>query len=42
MTTTATIPENYNKIPAGIVELLKNQTRSAPTQNVNMIRTAAY
>jgi hypothetical protein len=37
----ATIPENYNNIRAGIVELLKT-TRSAATRNVNALMTATY
>jgi predicted nuclease of restriction endonuclease-like (RecB) superfamily len=36
-----TIPENYNNIRAGIVELLK-AARSAAARNVNSIMTAAY
>jgi predicted nuclease of restriction endonuclease-like (RecB) superfamily len=41
MTKMATIPENYNKIRAGIVELLK-AARSATARNVNSIMTAVY
>jgi hypothetical protein len=36
-----TIPENYNNIRAGIVELLKT-ARSAAARNVNSIMTAVY
>ncbi|MFZ0770845.1 MAG: hypothetical protein WCA49_02480 [Candidatus Sulfotelmatobacter sp.] len=35
MTKMATIPENYNKIRAGIVELLKT-ARSSAARNVNI------
>jgi predicted nuclease of restriction endonuclease-like (RecB) superfamily len=41
MTKMTTIPENYNNIRAGIVELLK-AARSATARNVNSIMTAAY
>ncbi len=41
MTKMATIPENYNNIRAGIVELLK-AARSAAARNVNSIMTAMY
>src|SRR5216683_5763821 len=41
MTKMTTIPENYNNIRAGIVELLK-AARSAAARNVNSIMTAAY
>ena len=41
MTKMTTIPENYNNIRAGIVELLKT-ARSATARNVNSIMTAAY
>ena len=41
MTKLTTIPENYNNIRAGIVELLKS-ARSATARNVNSIMTAAY
>jgi predicted nuclease of restriction endonuclease-like (RecB) superfamily len=41
MTKMVTIPENYNKIRAGIVELLK-AARSATARNVNSIMTAVY
>ena len=41
MTKMATIPENYNKIRAGIVELLKT-ARSAAARNVNALMTATY
>ena len=41
MTKTTTIPENYNNIRAGIVELLK-AARSAAARNVNSIMTAVY
>jgi predicted nuclease of restriction endonuclease-like (RecB) superfamily len=37
----ATIPENYNNIRAGIVELLKT-ARSAAARNVNALMTATY
>jgi len=40
MTKMATIPENYNKIPAGIVEPLK--TAHSPARRVNSLMTAAY
>jgi DUF1016 N-terminal domain len=36
-----TIPENYNNIRAGIVELLKT-ARSAAARNVNALMTATY
>jgi len=36
-----TVPENYNNIHAGIVELLKS-ARSAAARNVNSIMTATY
>jgi hypothetical protein len=39
MTRMTTIPENYNNIRAGIVELLKT-ARSATARNVNSIRGA--
>src|SRR5260370_26925086 len=41
MTKMTTIPDNYDNIRAGIVELLKT-TRSAAARNVNSIMTAAY
>lgn len=41
MTKMTAIPENYNKIHAGIVELLKT-ARSAATRNVNTLMTATY
>jgi hypothetical protein len=41
MTKMTTIPENYNNIRAGIVELLK-AARSSAARNVNSIMTAAY
>jgi predicted nuclease of restriction endonuclease-like (RecB) superfamily len=41
MTKMATIPDNYNKIRAGIVELLKT-ARSSAAQNVNALMTATY
>ncbi len=41
MTKMTTIPENYNNIHAGIVELLKT-ARSAAARNVNSIMTATY
>ena len=41
MTKMTTIPENYNNIRAGIVELLKT-ARSAAARNVNSIMTAVY
>src|SRR5271157_3138793 len=41
MTKMATIPENYNKILAGIVELLKT-ARSSAARNVNTLMTATY
>jgi predicted nuclease of restriction endonuclease-like (RecB) superfamily len=41
MTKMATIPENYNNIRAGIVELLKT-ARSAAARNVNALMTATY
>lgn len=41
MTKMTTVPENYNNIHAGIVELLKT-ARSAAARNVNSIMTAAY
>src|ERR1700719_571117 len=41
MTKMATLPENYNKIRAGIVELLKT-ARSAAARNVNALMTATY
>src|SRR5208282_2367706 len=41
MTKMTTIPENYNNIHAGIVELLKT-ARSAAARNVNSIMTAVY
>ena len=41
MTKMATIPENYNNICAGIVELLKT-ARSAAARNVNALMTATY
>ena len=36
-----TVPENYNNIHTGIVELLKT-ARSAAARNVNSIMTATY
>ena len=39
MTKMASIPENYNKIRAGIVELLKT-ARSSAARNVNIILIA--
>lgn len=41
MTKMTTVPENYNNIHAGIVELLKT-ARSAAARNVNSIMTATY
>src|SRR5208282_3384295 len=41
MTKMATIPENYNSIRTGIVELLK-AARSTAARNVNSIMTAVY
>jgi predicted nuclease of restriction endonuclease-like (RecB) superfamily len=41
MTKMTTIPENYNNIRGGIVELLKT-ARSATARNVNSIMTAVY
>ena len=41
MTKMTTIPDNYDNIRAGIVELLKT-ARSAPVRNVNSIMTAVY
>ena len=41
MTKMTTIPENYNNIRAGIVELLKT-ARSSAARNVNSIMTAIY
>jgi len=41
MTKMTTIPENYNNIRAGIVELLKT-ARSAAARNVNALMTATY
>ena len=41
MTKMTTIPENYNNIRAGIVELLKT-ARSAAARNINSIMTATY
>ena len=41
MTKMTTIPENYDNIRTGIVELLK-AARSAAARNVNSIMTAAY
>jgi predicted nuclease of restriction endonuclease-like (RecB) superfamily len=41
MTKMTTIPENYNNIRVGIVELLK-AARSAAARNVNSIMTAVY
>ena len=41
MTKMTTIPENYNNIRAGIVELLKT-ARSAAARNVNSLMTATY
>src|ERR1700674_5572941 len=41
MTKMTTISENYNKIHAGIVELLKT-ARTAAARNVNSIMTAVY
>jgi hypothetical protein len=41
MTKITMIPEHYNNIRAGIVELLKS-ARSATARNVNSIMTAVY
>ena len=41
MTKMTTIPENYNNIRAGIVELLK-AARCAAARNVNSLMTATY
>lgn len=41
MTKMTTIPENYNNIRAGIVELL-NSARRAAARNVNALMTATY
>jgi hypothetical protein len=41
MTKMTTIPDNYNNIRAGIVELLK-AARSATARNVNSTMTAVY
>ena len=41
MTKMATIPENYDKIRSGIVELLKT-ARSSAARNVNTLMTATY
>jgi predicted nuclease of restriction endonuclease-like (RecB) superfamily len=41
MTDLITVPENYNKIRTGIVELL-NAARSAAVRNVNSLMTATY
>jgi predicted nuclease of restriction endonuclease-like (RecB) superfamily len=41
MTKMAIIPENYNKIRAGIVELLKT-ARASAARNVNTVMTATY
>jgi predicted nuclease of restriction endonuclease-like (RecB) superfamily len=41
MTKMTTIPENYNDIRAGIIELLKT-AKSAAARNVNSIMTAVY
>jgi hypothetical protein len=41
MTNRTTIPDNYNTIRAGIVELLR-AARSAAARNVNSIMTAVY
>jgi len=41
MTKMTTIPENYNNIHAGIVELLKT-ARSAAARNINSIMTATH
>jgi len=41
MTKLTTIPENYNNIHAGIVDLLKT-ARSAAARNVNSVMTATY
>jgi len=41
MTKMTTVPENYNNIHAGIVELLKT-ARSAAARNINSIMTATY
>ncbi len=41
MTRMTTIPENYNNIRAGIVELL-NAARSAASRSVNALMTATY
>ena len=41
MTNLTTMPENYDNIRTGIVELLK-AARSAAARNVNSIMTATY
>jgi predicted nuclease of restriction endonuclease-like (RecB) superfamily len=41
MTKMTTVPENYNNIHAGIVELLKT-ARSSAARNINSIMTATY
>jgi hypothetical protein len=41
MTKMSTIPENYNNIGAGIVELLKT-ARSTAARNLNSLMTAVY
>ena len=41
MTKMTTIPENYNNIRAGIVELLK-AARSAAARRINSLMTATY
>ena len=41
MTSMTTIPENYNNIRAGIVDLL-NAARSAASRSVNALMTATY
>jgi hypothetical protein len=41
MTKMTTTSENYNKIRAGIVELLKT-ARTAAARNVNALMTATY
>lgn len=41
MTKMTTVPENYNNIHAGIVELL-GTARSSAARNINSIMTATY
>src|ERR1700684_163837 len=41
MTKMAITPENYNKIRAGIVELLKT-ARASAARNINILMTATY